>query len=108
MEFHRQAEPLCRIEHMRGLVPTEGDALAECVDGVHQLLLGCRRQDFVADVIDVGVGASLVLLGHRMGPKERGADGRALELARNAQHLELGVAIETIARLDLDHRGALR
>src|SRR5439155_1559798 len=58
------------------------------------------------DEVDIVVGAALVFLGQRVRAEECGLYRQAGKLARDPQHLELGVAVEAVAGFHLDHRGA--
>ncbi len=110
VQLHRQAERAGGAEHALGLRRREADRVAERVDGVDQSFVGERRQHVVAHGVDVVVGPAGKFRRQRMRAEESRAHAHREHPAdrpRDAQHLRLGVALEPVARLDLQRRHAL-
>ena len=107
MELDRQAEIARHVEHTRHLLRAETDILAKAVDRIDQALgrrFPERRQ---AHFIEIGVGADIFWKSVRAEECRADADrAMVLNVARDAQHAKLGIAVEAIARLDLDRRHA--
>ena len=98
-----------RLEHAARFGRREDALLAEDVAEAGEPLLGCRRDDLVADQVEIGVAPVAVLLGHLVRGEQRrheldrlrgggGPDG--LEL------LEFGAQAEAVAALCLGGRRA--
>ncbi len=105
MEFHRQAQLPGDLEHPLDLGRGKRQVFAECIDRVHQAF-GCQgREHLGADMLDVVIGAILVLRRQRMGRQAGAAHGHRQFGAQTADHLEdlaLAVQVQAIAGLDLD------
>ena len=106
VDLHRQAEVAGGGEDARAPAPgvkAMPSQKASTASTSPSACGGAQRRD--ADLVDVGVGVEPV--GHGVGAEEGGAHPdrpRAADLAGDAQHAELGLAVEPVARLDLERR----
>ncbi len=97
--------------HALGLGRREGDRVAEDVDRVGQPFARDARQHDLAHQCEVVVAPLAVLRRHDVRAEVGGAHGDAqlaAEPARDAQHAQLGLDVEAVARLDLDRGRAAR
>ncbi len=88
----------------------KGDAFAEAINRIGELCPGDGRQCLVADEIDIAGMIVTIFGGKGVGAEiaRHHIDWMAFsQSARDTEHLELGLDIETIARFDLDRRHAL-
>ena len=107
VDLEPEAEGAARFEHAPRLLDREGALVAEHVDELG--LAGERRQDLVADQLDVLVVAAGVLLGGRVRRRAAcstrfGPDAPTLAAA---SMLALVLEREPVARLDLERRRAV-
>jgi hypothetical protein len=104
MQLHAEAVRACAFEDAPRLVRRKGDALAEGIDGIGEMLARHRRDDVGADVRDIVVGAPCEFRRDGVRGEERGADAHAAiaEGARDTQAFQLVVQIEAVPRFDLD------
>ena len=110
VKLHRQPQRAGALEHALDLGGGEGDTLAEAVHRIDEALRMSSLQGRQAYLVEIGVGAAAVLRGDRVGAEEaRAHPHRTLggDSTGRAQHGELGLDIEAVARLDLDGRDAL-
>ena len=92
------------------LLDRKGDALAETVDRIDKPGLMSGRQGLLRNELHIAGAVVAIVRRKGMGAKKgrRDLDRQALaEFARHLQHLQLGLDIEPVARLDLDRRDAL-
>ena len=109
MELDREVQRLCRGEDLRDLIGGEGDGFAEGVDLVDQPLGGEAVQGGQADLVEIGLGAALVIGRDGMGAKEGGDDAHGAQTGqppRRKEHPAFGIEVETVAGLDLDRPDA--
>ena len=110
MELDRQRPRPWRPEHLLRLLDREGDALAEAVDRIGEPCCMRGRQGLLRDEPHIAGAIVAVFRREGMGAEKRRRDldrQASPEIARHLQHLELGLDIEPVARLDLDRRDAL-
>ncbi len=109
MQPDRQPQGGGLIEQARDFIRVKGDGLAIGIHRIHQALGMGGGQDIIHSLIHIGRAIVPVLGRQGMKPQIAGADphpGIATNPARNAQHLQLTVAIQAIAGLDLDRGDA--
>ena len=109
MELDREVQRFCCGKDLGDLIGGEGDGFAEGVDVVDKPLGGEAAQSGQADLVEIGLGAALVIGRDGVGAEEGGddADGAQRgEAACGLEHAAFGVEVETVARLDLDRRDA--
>src|SRR5262245_43210032 len=108
MELHRQTGSASRREYARRLLRREGDALAERIDRIGELV-GRDARDYRADLVEVALLVAIGLRRQRVGA-EKARDHVDVALPRqpprSAQHARLGREVEPVARLDLDRGDA--
>ena len=110
MELHRKPKRLRAVEDAGDLGRAECDPFAEPVDGIDQPL-GLRGVECgQTHLVQIGIRAARIFGRHRMGAQI----GRlhrdipaSTQRAGRAQHRQFAVAVQPIARLDLDCRHAL-
>ncbi len=110
VQLEGEAVALGGGEHPRRLLGAECDAFAEGVHGVGEPVPGDGGQRLAADEVDVRIGPVAILRRQGMGAEKGGPHGHRVarrERPRRAQHLGLGLDVETVPRLDLDTRDAL-
>ena len=109
MDLHRQPQLPRRREHPPHLRRLEGDASRRRRPPHRPAPRHAPRCSVgMQTVVDIGVGVRP--LRHRMRPEERRAHPdrpHPPDLAGHAQHPELGLAVEPVARLHLDRRDPL-
>ena len=105
VQFHRQTELLRGHEHFLDLRRGKRQVLAERIHRVHQAIGRQGREHFGANVLDVVVGAVLVLRRQGVGGEAGGAHAdrkRFAETPGDPQHLAFVGQVEAVAGLDLD------
>ena len=110
VKLHRQSQRAGTLEHELDLGRGERDALAETVHRIDERLRPGGLQGRQAHLVEIGVGAARVLGRDGVGAEEAGEHpDRTLggDAARGAQHGELRLDVQTVARLDLDGADAL-
>ena len=108
-QLYRQTQLLGDIKDARDLLAVKSNSLAEPVHRINQPLGvgGLERGD--TDLVQIGIRAILVFRRHRMGTEECGPHPYVAphpQCPRRPQHPQLGIEVETIARLHLDHANA--
>ena len=105
VQLDRQLQPPRLVEDALHLGHRKGDPLAEPVHRVDQPLFRRGAQGRQADLGQIVARPALELRRHRMGAQKAGLHPDRPHLGdppRGAQHGQLGLDIQTIARLDLD------
>ncbi len=111
VQFHRQAMLARRREHALRLRRREADRLAVRIDCIGGARLRDRGNHLATHIVDVIVAASGKLGRKGMRREQRRAHIDAeltAERARDLELLQFGHRLQSVARLDLDRRDALR